>query len=88
MIPGYPGTGCRPVLVGLCYDQDDFNARMRQIIAHAGITCHDKTKLVLIFTTQWNAKVWRDVYQDLFMEAPALVAVFMISADRRVARFI
>src|SRR4051794_9623837 len=58
-IPSVDGdVKCRDLLLAFCFDADDFDDVVRQIVYHAGIYCAG-TKVVLFITAQWDALGWK-----------------------------
>jgi len=57
LIPSKYRGYCCPVLVGVCYDKDNFETRMRECLDHASITCKGINHEIYFFTTQWNSNI-------------------------------
>jgi hypothetical protein len=69
------GTGeCRSLLVAFCFDDDSFDERVREIVYHAGILCPD-TKGIVLVTSQWNPKTWKNKHEAAFSRLSAEVLV-------------
>jgi hypothetical protein len=75
-VPGTPGE-CQPILFGLCYDADYLDARLRQILDHAVSVCPRKNRLVVIFASQWNAALWKEVYLRRFEQIYSTVQIYL-----------
>ena len=85
MIPSEHEGECREVLLGLCFDQDNFDGRLREIAYHAGIHC-EKTKLVVFVTSQWDPKKWKK-HEKAFADLSAKVVIFL-TAFRKIVRIV
>jgi hypothetical protein len=78
VIPGSSGEECHPVLIGLCYDADYLDERLRQILDHAGRLCPRKNRLVVIISSQWNKNLWKEVYLREFEQIYSTVHIYLI----------
>lgn len=85
MIPSEHEGECREVLLGLCFDQDNLDDRLREIAYHAGIHC-EETKLVVIATSQWDPKKWKK-HEKAFADLKAKVVIFL-AAFGKLARIV
>lgn len=83
VIPSEHGGECREVLLGLCFDQDNFDDRLREIAYHAGIHCQEQTKLVVIVTSQWDPKKWKK-HEKALADLNAKVAIFLTAFGKLV----
>lgn len=73
------------MLLGLCFDQDNLDDRLRDIAYHAGIHCGE-TKLVVIVTSQWDPKKWKK-HEKAFADLNAKVVIF-VAAFGKLARML
>jgi addiction module RelE/StbE family toxin len=78
VIPSEHEGACRQVLLGLCFDQDNLDERLREIVYHAGIHCQKETKLIVIVTSQWDPKKWKK-HEKAFADLNAKVTIFLAS---------
>jgi mRNA-degrading endonuclease RelE of RelBE toxin-antitoxin system len=76
VIPSEHEGECQEVLLGLCFDQDNFDDRLREIAYHAGIHCQEETKLVVIMTSQWDPKKWKK-HEKAFADLNAKLVIFL-----------
>src|SRR5262249_50863322 len=76
VIPSEHKGACRQVLLGFCFDQDNLDDRLREIVYHAGIHCQEETKLVVIVTSQWDPKKWKK-HEKAFSDLNAKVVIFL-----------
>lgn len=77
MIPSDGSSGgCTPVLVAFCFDNDSFDARMREVAYHAGILCPD-TEAVVLVTSKWDSKLWKRNHAGAFGSLKAKVLVYL-----------
>jgi len=56
-IPSKQKGDCCPILIGVCYDKDNFENRVMECLDHASINCSAINREIFIFTTQWNSLV-------------------------------
>ena len=75
VIPSDSEGPCQDILVAFCFDNDNFDDRMRETAYHAGIHCPD-TKAVVIVTSQWDPKKWSK-HVDAFERLNATVFVYL-----------
>ena len=75
VIPSDSEGPCRHLLLAFCFDNDNFDDRMRETAYHAGIHCPD-TKAVAIVTSQWDPKKWSK-HVDAFERLNATVFVYL-----------
>jgi mRNA-degrading endonuclease RelE of RelBE toxin-antitoxin system len=75
MIPADEEGPCTPLLLGLCFDNDNFDNRMREVAYHAGILCPD-TAAVVVVTSQWRPRDWKRHHADAFANLNAAVLVY------------
>jgi hypothetical protein len=75
VIPSDSEGPCRHLLLAFCFDNDNFDDRMRETAYHAGIHCPD-TKAVVIVTSQWDPKKWSK-HVDAFERLNATVFVYL-----------
>ena len=75
VIPSDSEGPCQDLLVAFCFDNDNFDDRMRETAYHAGIHCPD-TKAVVIVTSQWDPKKWSK-HVDAFERLNATVFVYL-----------
>lgn len=57
MIPSSFLGSCWPILVTLCYDQDDFEKRIFEGLDLAVKNCPNVTRSIFFLTTQWDSEV-------------------------------
>ena len=86
VIPGEHEGECRQVLLGLCFDHDNLDDRLREIVYHAGIYCQEETRLVVIVTSQWDPKKWNK-HEKAFADLNAKVVIF-VAAFRKFVRIV
>lgn len=55
LIPSKHKGRCHSLLVGICYDGDNFEERIRTCLDHAAIQCRGINEEVFIISTQWNS---------------------------------
>ena len=82
VIPSEHEGECRHVLLGLCFDQDNLDDRLREIAYHSGIHC-EETKLVVFVTSQWDPKKWKK-HEKAFAGLNAKVVIFLASFGKLV----
>lgn len=58
VIPSKTWTGCKEVLVAICDDSAKFRKRLQETLDYL-IRC-PTTRFVVILTSQWDAKAWKD----------------------------
>jgi hypothetical protein len=75
VIPGSGRALCQDVLIAFCFDGDSFNSRIREVIYHGGIDCPD-TRVVILITSQWNAREWHKNHSGAFEKLSARKAIF------------
>lgn len=75
VIPSDQTGPCTDVLVGFIFDKDNFGERLRQIAYHAGIHC-PQTRLVVVVTSQWNPREWKNGHEEAFNDLRARVLVY------------
>jgi mRNA-degrading endonuclease RelE of RelBE toxin-antitoxin system len=86
VIPSDHEGECRQVLLGFCFDQDNLDDRLREIVYHAGIYCEEETRLVVIVTSQWDPKKWKK-HEKAFADLNAKVVIFL-AAFRKFVRIV
>jgi len=57
LIPSKSNGSCHQVLVGICYDKDNLEERIRECLDHVAINCSGINKEIFFLTTQWNSGV-------------------------------
>ena len=55
VVPSKHKGDCKHLLVGVCYDKDNFENRIREWLDHASTTCQGINMELYFFTTQWNS---------------------------------
>ena len=55
LIPSKHKGMCHHLLVGICYDRDNFEERIMACLDHAAIECKGINKEIYIISTQWNS---------------------------------
>lgn len=55
LIPSSYKGSCHTLLVGICYDRDNFESRIRECLDHAAIHCRGINQQIIILSTQWNS---------------------------------
>jgi hypothetical protein len=55
LIPSKHKGGCHSLLVGICYDRDNLEERIRECLDLSSIHCRGITEEIFIITTQWNS---------------------------------
>jgi mRNA-degrading endonuclease YafQ of YafQ-DinJ toxin-antitoxin module len=81
VIPSEVGGPCQSILIAFCFDGDSFNDRFREIAYHAGIHCPE-TKLVIIITSDWNAKHWKKNHEKAFADLKAITIIYLAGPGR------
>jgi len=56
LVPSKHKGGCHNILVGICYDKDNFEERIRDWLDHT-MRCPGINGDLYFFTTQWNSLV-------------------------------
>jgi mRNA-degrading endonuclease RelE of RelBE toxin-antitoxin system len=84
VIPSEHEGRCRQVLLGFCFDRDNFGDRLREIAYHAGIHCQEETKLVMIVTSQWDPTEWKKKHEKAFADLNAKVVIFLAAFGKLV----
>lgn len=85
VIPSAMKGPCREVLVAFCFDSDSFNGRLREVAYHAGIHCPD-TKVVVLVTSQWNAKAWKKNHEKAFGDFGGTVVIYFVDIGGKLTR--
>jgi hypothetical protein len=57
LIPSDRPGRCCAHLVAICYDEDNFDSRIRKCLDHAAIICPNQNHEIFFFSTQWDSKV-------------------------------
>ena len=55
IIPSKDAGSCHDLLVGICYDSDHLENRIREWLDHAAIKCQGVNRELYFFSTQWNS---------------------------------
>jgi len=55
LIPSKHKGVCHHLLVGICYDRDNFEERIRACLDHAASDCKGINKEIYFISTQWNS---------------------------------
>lgn len=76
VIPSRGVGSCRDVLVAFCFDGDSFDDRLTEVAYHAGIHCLN-TRLVVLVTSQWDAKKWKTKHEEAYADLTSIVVVYL-----------
>ena len=55
LIPSRIKGDCHPILVAICYDGDRLDARLKECLECAAVTCAGINREVYFFTTKWES---------------------------------
>ena len=55
LIPSKRKGRCHTLLIGVCYDRDNFEERIRECLNHASLQCNGINQEIFIISTQWNS---------------------------------
>ena len=56
LVPSDRVGSCKNFLVGICYDKDKFEDRIREWLDHAATKCQEINRELYFFTTQWDSR--------------------------------
>jgi len=84
IIPSDETSACSPLLLTLCFDNDDLGERVNDAVKHAGIHC-PQTRAVVLVTSKWDPKKWSQLERDVMALASAFF-VYLIGPEGAVAR--
>lgn len=85
ILPGDDPGSCAPVVLGICFDDDSFGDRVRELVYHAEFHCPD-TRLVILLTSQWDAAEWRNGHQRAIAAMHADVMVILVGPRQELHR--
>jgi hypothetical protein len=57
LIPSKSNGDCRPLLVGVCYYDDNIDTRLRKCLDHVASKCDGINKELFFLSTKWNSAV-------------------------------
>ena len=81
LVPGQPGNMCFSILIGVCYDGDALEDRIRQWLDHASLTCPDMNRELFFFSTKWNSDIVKkfDGYIASMRQRGVLINLFYLT---------
>jgi len=76
VIPSEQEGPCTDVLLAFCFDADSFRNRLDEIHHHAGVRC-PRTKLIILITSKWDPKSWKQHHRNRFADLTGRLIVLM-----------
>ena len=82
-IPSSIHGSCANELLVVCFNRDNLNERLREMIYHAGIYCKNKNRLVTFVTTKWDPTTY-EVHRAAIdtLEKEVIKFIFVLLTER------